>query len=85
MNLMQFNSFPQSLYQVWEKESRPLDFMDWKTAVEYSYLKVASAPQPHVISHYVDDFGKVKCVALQSTSLSNYIIFLLKGVDGTYL
>ena len=55
------------IYQVWEKEYRPLDFMDWKTAVEYSYLlKVASAPQPHVISHYVDDFGKVKC----STSVS---------------
>lgn len=66
MNIMQFNSLPQSLYQVWEKEYRALDFMDWKTAVEYSYLKVASVPQSHVISHYVDDFGKVKC----STSIN---------------
>lgn len=85
MNIMQFNSIPQSFYQVWEKESRPLEFMDWKTAGEYSYLKVDSAPQPHVISYYLDGFGKVKCATPQSTSLSNYIIFLLEGVYRAYL
>lgn len=86
MKIMEFNSLPQSLYQVWEKEHRPLEFIDTRTAAEHCYLKVASAPPPYVISLIWMTLEKsLKCVALQSTHLSNDInIFLLEGQDITY-